>query len=93
MPVALAVRLSEKLHTRGRSDTAEEVVQRSLRLLEGEAEKPHRTKKNRYDIFGLAVRLCESIEDCERVEHYRRKRSEALELGFIIDVYDVMGRR
>ena len=91
-PIVMAVSFTRKLQQKGFTGLAREMALRGLDMLENEAKKPHRNNKNRYDIFGLAMRLAESIEDEEKIEHYKRRRSETLELGFIIDIYEQMGR-
>ena len=52
----------------------------------------NRNKKNHYDIYGLAVKLAESVGDSQKIEYYKRKRGEALELGFVIDIFDALWR-
>ena len=77
---------------KGCTNAANEVVNEGLRLLEADVKKPHLNRKNRYDAFGLAVMLGEGIEDARMIERYKIRRSKELGLGFVADIYDVMGR-
>ena len=92
LPVVFSVGLTEKLYSRNQAAAANEVVKNGLMILEAEVKKPHRTKQNQYDIFGLAVSLAEGAGDTGKIEHYKLRRSEALGLGYHADIYDAMGR-